>query len=192
MPQIGLASIARFAPTLKITFSDDPKRSDGRDRSAVLAVEFVALIAIQNDFAVDPARQLEAVNEDVSWIEVTASAVAITVAKVPLNVPVTLESWHSIQCHPSGLDVADVVIPITVAWIEVHSGVSDVETLSPSNQQRLIIGSWRSARNSRSDDVGWCEVASVPGDGHHARKHRAVLSAVNALRFAPPAARLRH
>jgi len=136
VPQVWVTRIAGvIAPILEIALGHHPKRPDGRDRSTVLTIEFVPLVTIQHDFAIEVARQLDAVEEYVSRIEVTvpAIAIAVTIAEVAWIVPVALESRHAIQRYPGGLDVADVVITIAVTRIEIHATSRNVAVNATAN-----------------------------------------------------------
>src|SRR5262249_54062878 len=60
VPDIRIARVgALVATTPEVTVGNDPKGADSRHRSAVVAVQFVTLVAIEHDFAIETARQLE-------------------------------------------------------------------------------------------------------------------------------------
>src|SRR5262245_25753103 len=163
MADIGIAWIAALvAPTLEVAFRNDPKSADSRDRSAVVAVQFVAFVAVAHDLAVEAARQFEVFDEHISWIEVTVPMLAITVttAEIAWIVPAAIESRRPLQGHPSRLDVTDVVITVTIAWIEIHCP-SSMPFVVASTRPEMIIGSWGIASNSQSERVGRCEAAGV-------------------------------
>ena len=121
MTQVGIASIARLiVPALQVAFGHDPKRADGSDRAAVVAVQLVPLFAIEHHLALESAGQLNAVEEYVTRIDVSVATVTITVTitEIAWIVRVAVESRRAIQFNPPRLDVAVVIV--TIAWIEVQ------------------------------------------------------------------------
>src|SRR6267378_988279 len=118
--EVRLAWISRLvAPVAQIAFGHHPKRADGSERPAVVAVEFVPAIAVYHDLPFESAGQFEAVEEDFSRIVVSPVA---TVARI---VWFAIASRLMTQLDPRHLDVADVII--AVAGIEVEHGDSLVE-----------------------------------------------------------------
>jgi hypothetical protein len=61
MTQVRLPCVARLlAWFAEIAFGHHPKRADGCQRTAIVAVEFVPMIAIHHDLSFEPAGQFEA------------------------------------------------------------------------------------------------------------------------------------
>src|SRR6266542_125822 len=81
------------------------------------------MIAVHHDLTFKSARQLEPVEEHVSWIQVSLATVAIPVANI---VAVAIEPWRTAQFHPSHLNVADVGVAVTRIEVE-HSVLSWTE-----------------------------------------------------------------
>lgn len=78
--------------------------------------------AIHHDLAFESAGQLEAVEEHVSWIEVSVATAAIAYIVAVTSIDfVARSSWRATQFHPRHLNVADV--GVTVTRIEVEHGV---------------------------------------------------------------------
>jgi hypothetical protein len=121
MAQVGNARVGFRMMTLKIAFGHDTKRTDGRERPAIVAVQFVPVIAIEHDFAIEAARQFKAIDKRVTRIEGSGSVVPIAMAHVASVLCVAvIRCGRAVQFHPLHLDIACVIVTITVAWIEVH------------------------------------------------------------------------
>jgi len=127
--EVRLAWISRLvAPVAQIAFGHHPKRADGSERPAVVAVEFVPAIAVYHDLPFESAGQFEAFEEDFSRIVISFASVPIAVTPVATVARIV---WFAIasrlmtQLDPRHLDVADVII--AVAGIEVEHGDSLVE-----------------------------------------------------------------
>src|SRR5258708_2460904 len=86
MPKVRLARIVRLVwRVAQIALSDHMKRADGRQRSAVLAVQFVPMIAVHDDLAFESARKLQAVKKHVARVAV--ARIPISFANVLVAVP---------------------------------------------------------------------------------------------------------
>jgi hypothetical protein len=120
MAEVGIARVGLRIMTLEIAFDHDPKRADGRERTAVVAVQFVPVIAIEHDLAIDTARQFEAIDKWVTRIE-SSWVVPIAITNVVCVGLVVLVFDGAVQFDPVQLDVAVVIVPIMITWIEVHS-----------------------------------------------------------------------
>ena len=122
--EVRLADISRLvAPVAQIAFGHHPKRADGRKRPAVVAVEFVAVIAIHHDLAFEPARQFEAFEENISRIAIAFASLPVTlthVATVARIIWFAIKSRLMTRVDPRHLNVTDVII--AVAGIEVEHG----------------------------------------------------------------------
>jgi hypothetical protein len=55
MAKVGIACVGLRMMTLEIAFGHDPKRADGRERTGVVPVQFVPVIAIEHDLAIQTA-----------------------------------------------------------------------------------------------------------------------------------------
>ena len=75
---------------VEVVFGHDPKGADGGQRAAVLAVQLVDAVAIDNQLALLAARQVEVVHQAVARIVVVPVAVVVharaLVAALPLAV----------------------------------------------------------------------------------------------------------
>ena len=124
MTEVRLARIGRLvAPVAQIAFGHHPKRADGRERSAVVAVQFVPVIAIHHDLAFESARQFEAVEEHISRIEISFASVPIANVLVAVaNVVLfAIETRLIAHVNPGHLDVANVIAAISISGIKVHN-----------------------------------------------------------------------
>src|SRR6266516_5806149 len=78
MLKVRLARVARLVPrATEIALRDHPKGAHRRQRSAVIAVQFVPMIAVHDDLAFESARQLEAIQEYITRIAIARVAVAL-------------------------------------------------------------------------------------------------------------------
>jgi hypothetical protein len=69
VPQVRLVRLARLISRIaEIAFGHDSKGTNDRQRSAVVAVQFVSVITVEHNLALRAARQFEAVKEWVSRI----------------------------------------------------------------------------------------------------------------------------
>ena len=175
-----------LAPFAQIAFSHHPKRADGRKRPAVVAVEFVAVIAIHYDLPFESARQFEALEEDISRIAISFASVPIAVtnvATVARIIRFAITSRLMTRLDPRHLDVADVIIAI--AGIEVEHGPPYGAKQSHSlRRMKMIMGSRHIGGNSRSDGVGRCEVEPVLGERKSQRELCSAPSVPVSLRSA--------
>jgi hypothetical protein len=69
MAQVGIARVGLRMMALEIAFGHDPKRADGRERAAIVAAQFVPIVAVEHDFAIETARQVKSIDKGVAWIE---------------------------------------------------------------------------------------------------------------------------
>jgi hypothetical protein len=163
--EVRLARISRLlAPVAQIAFGHHPKRADGRKRPAVIAVEFVPVIAIHHDLPLEAARQFEAFEEDISRIAISFASVPIAVthvATVAGIVRFAITSRFMKRLDPRHLDVPDVIV--AVAGIEVEHGMlsSTADRISSTETTRVSMRSREVGGNSRSERVGPCEVECV-------------------------------
>jgi hypothetical protein len=122
---VRLADISGLlAPIVQITLGHHPKRADGRKRPAVVAVEFIPVIAIHHDLPFESARQFEAVEEDISRIVIAFASVPIAVTNVATVARIVwfaIESRLMTRLYPRHLNVAGVIV--AVAGIEVEHGM---------------------------------------------------------------------
>src|SRR5436305_4063373 len=98
-----------------------PKRPDGRERPAVVAVEFVPMIAVDDDLAFWSARQFEIVKEGIARVVVSLADIAISVADVVRAIArivlFSVRTRSTPQFDPRHLDVSDVIVAIM--WVEI-------------------------------------------------------------------------
>jgi hypothetical protein len=166
--EVRLACISRLVATVaQIAFGHHPKRADGSERPAVVAVEFVPAIAVHHDLPFESAGQFEAFEEHLSRIVISFASVPIAITYVAAVARIL---WFAItsrlmtQLYPRHLDVADVII--AVAGFEVEHGIlsSRSDTIAPIETTKVIMRSREIWGNSRSDGVGRYEVEPVLGE----------------------------
>jgi hypothetical protein len=167
MSQVGLARVAGFVPRIpEIAFGHHPKCPDGPKRPAIVAVEFVPVIAIDHDLPFESARQLQIVEEGIARVVVPFASVAIPIANMFSAIArVVLDSVRArtaAQFDPRHLDVADVVVSVT--RIEIEHRFSITQTISSIVTDGTIMGSCRTDHNSRSDRVEGFWSATVLGE----------------------------
>jgi hypothetical protein len=67
MPKVRLTRIVRLVSRVaEVALSDYSKRPNGRQRSAVLAVQFVPMITVDDDLAFKSARKFQAVEKHIA------------------------------------------------------------------------------------------------------------------------------
>jgi hypothetical protein len=163
--EVRLADIRGLvAPIAQIAFGHHPERADRRKRPAVVAVEFVAVIAIHHDLPFESTGQFKAFEEDISRIVISFASVAIAVthvATVARIIRFAIKSRFMTRLYPRHLDVANVII--AVAGIEVEHGFppSMADTTTSTETTRVIMRSREVRGNSRSESVGPCQVEAV-------------------------------
>jgi hypothetical protein len=115
VPQVRLARVGRLFPRIaEIAFGHDPERTNCRERSAVLAIQFVSAIPVEHNLAFRTPRQFEAVQECVSRIigasfarvMIPIATVLVAVARVVLF---TTGAWTAPQFNPRHVDVSRFV-----------------------------------------------------------------------------------
>ena len=90
MAEASIARIERFVSEIaKIPFGHDPKCTNRCKRPAVVAIQFVPMIAVDDQLAFETSRQLQAVDERVPRIAIPHVAgpvprVLVEVARVTL------------------------------------------------------------------------------------------------------------
>jgi hypothetical protein len=166
--EVRLARINRLiARIAEIAFGHYPKCSDGRKRPAIVAIEFVPVIAIHHDLSFESAGQFEAFEEDISRIVISFATVPIAATNVRTVARIVwfaIEARRTSQFSPRHLDVAYVIVAVTGVGVEHGSLVWD-EPDRVYRDGESIMRSRRTAGNSRSDRVGSCEVERGPGAG---------------------------
>jgi hypothetical protein len=99
----------------EIALRDHPKRTDRRQRSAILAVQFVPVITVDDDLAFESARQFETVEKHVARVAI--ARVSISFANVLVAVPRVVIARISLRCaaefDPVDLKVARVLITVS-------------------------------------------------------------------------------
>jgi hypothetical protein len=72
---------------VEVLFGHDSERADGGQRAAILAVQLVHTVAIDNEFAFLAAREIEVVNQAVARV-------------VIVSVPLAVDAWAAIAAIP--------------------------------------------------------------------------------------------
>ena len=83
MPEATSRAAGVVAEVVQIALGHDPKRADGRQRAALVAVDLVDAVALANRPTLASARQVEILREDVARVAVLvpiAIAAATTTA----------------------------------------------------------------------------------------------------------------
>jgi hypothetical protein len=115
MTKVRLAGVARlFARVAEIALGDNPKRADGSQRSAVIAVQFVPMITVDDELAFESARQVETLEEDIAGIMATLPriAVALTGIVIALARVVIRRMFGRVapELDPVHLDLAGILV----------------------------------------------------------------------------------
>ncbi len=149
MPKVRLARVARLiARVAEIALSDYSKCSDSCQRSAVIAVQFVSVIAVHHNLPFETARQLKTFEKHVSWVQVSFARVTIAIVLVTVARSILFASrtWTAPQFDPRHLYVSRLVpIQISRIQIKVHKA-----PLSP-----LIGGGVCNPRTARWTTGAW-------------------------------------
>jgi hypothetical protein len=116
MPKVRLTRIVRLVSRVaEIALSDYPKRADGRQRSTVLAVQFVPIIAVDNHLAFESARQFESVEKHISRVAI--ARIPVSLANVLVAVPRVIIARIRCPCAPEfdpmNVEVARVLITVS-------------------------------------------------------------------------------
>src|SRR5581483_6261423 len=120
MTKVRFPPLVRFVTGIaEITLGDDPKRADGRQRAAVVAIQLVPMVAVCDDLSLGPARQLEIVQEHVARIRMPTVGVALTFV-IALAYIARRMIVISLDLGPGHVDLAGV--RIAIARIEVQHG----------------------------------------------------------------------
>jgi|SRR5213593_750502 len=122
MLQIPLARPERAVSGIaQVALGHHPKRADSGQRPTVVAIQFVPVLAVEDDLALQSARQLDTVEEHVAWIDLAVARIPIAIADVLITVTrvvlFAIGAGTSSQFDPRHLDVANVVVAVT--WIEI-------------------------------------------------------------------------
>jgi hypothetical protein len=198
VPEMAEISGTRFGRLVtrvaEIALSDHSKRPDGRERPAVVAVEFIPMIAVDDDLAFWPARQFEIVEEGIARVVVPRADVPISiptvVSAIARVVLFSVRARTTAQFDPRHLDVADVVVAIARVKIIEHHFTSLVSLRGNAQRQRRmkrlskVLAVVAISDRKMSVRFGSNQIVTT---GHHATNCYAVLGTVNARRCAPPA-----
>jgi hypothetical protein len=115
MPKVRLTWIVRLVSRVaEIALSDYSKRPNGRQRSAVLAVQFVPMIAVHDDLAFESARQFQPVEKHIARVAVTQIPVSFAniLVAVPRVVVAGIRCALAAEFDPMDLEVTRVLIAI--------------------------------------------------------------------------------
>jgi hypothetical protein len=113
VPQVRLAPIGGFiAGVSKVAFGHDPKRANRGERPAVVSVQLVAVVAIEDELAFRSARQFQALCKRISRIGISFALVAVARLIAALANAIFFAIVVG-QVHPWHVDIAAVVVAIT-------------------------------------------------------------------------------
>jgi hypothetical protein len=110
--QVAEAFITR---TVDMALRHDPKRARDAECAAILQVQFVAVIPIENQLAFEAARQVDLSEEDVSRVVVSLTGVAITVTWIVVTLSRVVERIirrTAPELDPMNVDVARILVAI--------------------------------------------------------------------------------
>jgi hypothetical protein len=120
MAQAVVAGVRGPIPRVaQVPLGHDPERTGCRKRAALLAIDLVAVIAVQDDLPFEAARELKTVQEHITRVVTTLARIMIArsivpvvmaVASVVFRLPVGRRTPS--EFHPMDLDVARFVIAI--------------------------------------------------------------------------------
>src|SRR5207302_7150208 len=100
----------------QIALGHDPKRTDRRERSALVAVQLVAIVAVNDDLPFESSREFQSFDERIPRISITWVIGAF--ARVLKNVAVAVVRRAATELDPMRLDVAPIV-DVTISRIVV-------------------------------------------------------------------------
>jgi hypothetical protein len=103
--------VARVA---EIALGHHAKDPDGCQRPALVTVEFVPVIAVDDDLAFESPRQIKIAHEDIAWIVVPFAAIAISFPDVLVAGTRVVLPWIGVtsELNPMNFDVARIVIAV--------------------------------------------------------------------------------
>jgi hypothetical protein len=100
----------------EIPFCHDAKCSGRGECSTVLAVQFVAMIPVQNNFAFEAARQVETLEEDITRITATLPRISVGLARIVITLArVVIRrviGRSAPELDPLHLDLAGILVAI--------------------------------------------------------------------------------
>jgi len=114
--QVRLTRAGRvIAWIAEVAFRHGPKRAEGCERAAIIAVQFVPAIAVEHDLAFHTARQVEAFDEGVSRIVRAFTCISIAFASVIVAIAhiVVVAIWDIPDVEPRHIDIARVAIAVS-------------------------------------------------------------------------------
>src|SRR5947209_18843441 len=105
------------------------------------------MIAIDHDFAFKSARQFEALNEDISWIDVPVAWITITIANVVIAVAcvalLAIGAGPAPHFDPRHLYVACfVALQISRVKIKIHKTPPSQKSASRSSRPNTEVMNW--------------------------------------------------
>jgi len=138
--EIRLARVSRLIPRIaEVSFGHDPKRPNGRERSTVLAIQFVSVITVEHALAFRATRQFETGEEwvsriiDVSLARITIAAILVAVARIVL---LASRAWTAPQFDPRHVYVSRIVA-LQISRIEIMIHKTPPSLSSDSRAPRL-------------------------------------------------------
>jgi hypothetical protein len=117
MAQGGITRTERLLSCIvQIPLGHDPKRADRPHPATLIAIQFVSVVAIEDDLSFRPARQIEAVDERIAWVSI--SNVGRPLARVVGQVTHVLFRWSPAKRDPMRFNVVARVV-VSIARITI-------------------------------------------------------------------------
>jgi hypothetical protein len=161
MAEIAVSRVRGLIPRVaEIALGHHAKSPYGRERSALVAIEFVPVIAVDHDLAFESPWQIKIAHEDIARIVVPFTGIAIASPDLLVAVTQLVLPWIGIasELNPVDVDVAPIVIAvprITPSRIVVprHHGLSFSAGEWPAALCVRLIGSGAMDARGCSGDV---------------------------------------
>jgi hypothetical protein len=118
VPEIPVSRVGGLvARVAEIALGHHAKGPDSRERPALVTIEFVSVIAVDDDLAFESPRQIKIAQEDIARIVVPFTGIAISFPGTLVAVTRVVLPWigPSSGLNPVDFDVARIVI--SVPWI---------------------------------------------------------------------------
>src|SRR5262245_7700844 len=116
-------SEVRFSPGIaKVSLGDDSKRANSREGPSVLAVQFIAMVAIDDKFPFGPGREFKIVDERITRVVITRVIGPLTC--VLANVVRVIVRRSLTELDPMRLEITrGILISISRIVIEHRPGM---------------------------------------------------------------------
>jgi hypothetical protein len=119
--KVWFARIRLSSGITQIRLGHDPKGSDGRERPAVVAVQLVAIVAVDDDLSFESRRQFKAMNERITRISIPR---VITLARIFENVSRVVVRGSSTEFDPMHLEVVTRIVVAIARIVVKHQRTS--------------------------------------------------------------------